>query len=226
MTIAEKETRKLDTIHHGAYVSVINDVDSKDYSLFSSNTGQRHTEKIVSDYRGLIRLVEASDPSQKKLSLVERCICFIMALRNSKTFHLSGKVKKGTKVSTLNERLIVEAVLYYLSCSTYKILDNHKKIIANNTFDYIGFENGHKRELSSYKKALLDLLMQSTFDDQTAMAILNQIYLRGVMYKEGLSLDFEDKIKGRLIATEVIEVPRIEQSMSQEYLEYKKRMRY
>ena len=36
----------------------------------------------------------------------------------------------------------------------------------------------------------------------------------------------KDKIKGRLIATEVIEVPRIEQSMSQEYLEYKKRMRY
>ena len=67
--------------------------------------------------------------------------------------------------------------------------------------------------------------MQASFDDQAFMGILNQLYLRGVMYKEDISLDLEDKVKTKLTVFETLDTPRVEQSLSPEYVEYKRRMR-
>ena len=226
MTIADKEKRKLNTIHHGAYASVINDLDEKDYGSFSSCTSQGFIEDLVRDYRNIIRLIEASDPKQVKLSLVEKAVCLAMSLKKNKSIFLHKGVKKGSKLATINERLIVEALLYFLSCSTYRVLDHHKKVVVGGEFDLTGFDNNHKRELATYKKQLVELLSNPTFDDQAIITILNQIYLRGVMYKESIDMDLEEKIRVKLLATETMDVPRIEQTLKPEYSEYKKRIRY
>ena len=226
MTIADKEKRKLNTIHHGAYVSVINDVDEKDYGSFSSCVSNGYVERLVFDYKKLITMIEMSDPNGAKLSLVEKAVCFAMSLKNNRTIFLNNGVKKGSKLARINERLIVEALLYFLSCSTYKILDYHKKVVVGGIFDLTGFDNNHKRELATYKKQLVEYLSQSKFDDQAIITILNQIYLRGVMYKESIDMDLEEKIRVKLLATETMDVPRIEQTLKPEYSEYKKRIRY
>lgn len=226
MTIADKEKRKLNTIHHGAYVSVINDVDEKDYGSFSSCTSQGFIEDLVRDYRNIIRLIEASDPKQVKLSLVEKAVCLAMSLKKNKSIFLHKGVKKGSKLARINERLIAEALFLYLTCSTYKMLDNHKKVTFSGDFDYSGYEDGHKRELAQYKKELIELLSQPTFDDQAVITVLNNIYLRGVMYKESIDMILEDKVRERIVATETMDVPRINEHINPEYTEYKKRFRY
>lgn len=224
-SLAEREERKISTIHHGAYVKVINEVDPKDYKCIYTATGKRKIEDLVADYRSLIRLIEASDKTGKKLTLIEKCICFIMSLKNNKTFFLNSDVKKGSKLSTINERMIVEAAMYFLTCSNYRVTDNHDKTIVSGHFDLTGYDDNHKRELNIYKKALLDLLKELKFDENAAVEILNRIYLRGILYKEGLSLDLEDKIKKRISCTEVMENPIIEETLSPEFMEYKKRFR-
>jgi hypothetical protein len=226
MTIADKEKRKLNTIHHGAYVSVINDTDSKDYGSFSSCVSNGYVERLVFDYKKLITMIEMSDPNGAKLSLVEKAVCFAMSLKNNRTIFLNKGVKKGSKLARINERLIAEALFLYLTCSTYKMLDNHKKVTFSGDFDYSGFEDGHKRELAQYKKELIEYLSQPTFDDQAVITVLNNIYLRGVMYKESIDMILEDKVRERLVATETMDVPRINEHINPEYTEYKKRFRY
>lgn len=225
MSIAEREQNKIITIHHGAYVKTINKVEQSDYRYISTSTGTRFVEGLIVDYHNLIRLIEAADPNGNKLTLIERCVCFIMSLKSNKTFHLSNEVKKGSKLSTINERMIVEAALYYLSCSNYRIADAHGKAISSGHFDYSGYENGHKRELNAYKKMLEDILKELKFDDKTVLEILNKIYLRGVMYKEGIDLELEDKIKRKLSCSEVMENPVIDETLSPEFMEYKRRFR-
>lgn len=46
------------------------------------------------------------------------------------------------------------------------------------------------------------------------------------MYKESIDIDLEEKIRVKLLATETMDVPRIEQTLKSEYTEYKKRIRY
>lgn len=225
MTIADKEKRKLNTIHHGAYVSVINDTDSKDYGSFSSYVSYGYVERLVFDYKKLIIMIEMSDPNGAKLSLVEKAVCFAMSLKNNRTIFLNKSVKKGSKLARINERLIVEALLYFLSCSTYRVLDHRKKVVVGGEFDLTGFDNNHKRELATYKKQLVELLSNPIFDDQAVITVLNNIYLRGVMYKESIDMDLEEKIRVKLLATETMEVPRINEHINPEYTEYKKRFR-
>lgn len=225
ITSAEREQRKIATIHHGAYVNVINEVEPKDYRNFSTATGKRYIEDLTADYKNLIRLIEASDPNGKKLTFIEKAVCFIMSLKNNKTFFLKNDVKKGSKLSTINERMIVQAILYFLTCSTYRVHGNHGKIILSGQFDYSGYDNGHKRELNIYKKALLDIISEFNFDDNAALEIINRIYLRGIMYKEELDLELEDKIRSKISIVESLDVPFVEQTLNPEFVEFKKKFR-
>ena len=223
-TIAEREERKLLTIHHGAYVKVVNEVDPKDYMYFYTSASNRHIEDLIIDYHNLIRLIELAD-DKKKLTLIEKCICFMLSLKKNKSFHLKSEVKKGTKLSTINERMIVEAAMYFLICSIYKVNGAHNEVIADGRFDLTGFDNGHKRELNLYKKKLIELLSELRFDELAALEILNCIYLRGIMYKEDIDLDLEEKIKNKISCTELMENPIITDSLNPEFIGYKKKFR-
>lgn len=225
ISIAEREQIKILTIHHGAYVKMINEINQEDYKNINTSTGKRYIEDVTVDYHNLIRLIESSDPNKNKLTLIEKCVCFMMSLKNNRTFHLSSAVKKNSKLNTINERMIIQAALYFLACSNYRIADKHGKAIASGHFDYSGFENGHKRELNAYKKELENILKEVKFDDIAILDILNRIYLHGVMYKEGIDLEFEEKIKEKLSCVELMENPVIDEALSPEYIEYKKRFR-
>ena len=78
---------------------------------------------------------------------IDKAVCFAMAMKRKPLFIVSSEGKKSKVLKNANERAMAEALLVYLTCSEYKMLDHHKKIAFKNRFDLEAFGEGHKREL-------------------------------------------------------------------------------
>ena len=140
-------------------------------------------------------------------------------------FIVSSEGKKSKVLKNANERAMAEALLAYLTCSEYKMLDHHKKLVFKNRFDLENFGEGHKRELNELKKQLIEECSKVVIDYEPMVELLNTIYLKGVMYGEEIDPELEDKVKQRLVATELYEVPTVKKELKPEYQLHKSKYR-
>ena len=156
-TIKDRETKKIMMIEHVAFATVVNDIDTKCYKYFSANNGNEAMQELIRVYRNLVEQCElVFSQTGDKVSFIDKAACFAMAMKRRPLFHLGKDSKKYPRLKTANEKSIAEALLMYLCCSEYKIYDHHKKIIMRDDFGLEGFEEGHKKELASLKKMLVE----------------------------------------------------------------------
>lgn len=225
-TIAMRENKKIMMIEHIAFCVVIDMIDPKFYGTFSVNNGAAAIEDIVHIYRRLIEQCETLfAQTGDKVSFIDKAVCFAMAMKRKPMFIVSNEGKKSKVLKSANERAMAEALLVYLTCSEYKMLDHHKKVAFRNRFDLEAFGEGHKRELNEYRKQLIEECSKVAIDYNSMVALLNTIYLKCVMYGEEIDLELEEKVKQRLVATELYEVPTIQKELKPEYQLYKSKYR-
>ena len=225
-TIAMRESKKIMMIEHVAFCSVIDMIDPKLYGTFSVNNGAWAIEDIVRNYRMLVeRCTCLFAQTGDAINFMDKAVCFAMAMKRKPLFIVSSEGKKSKVLKNANERAMAEALLVYLTCSEYKMLDHHKKIAFKNRFDLEAFGEGHKRELNEFKKQLIEECSKVAIDYDSMVALLNTIYLKGVMYGEEIDADLEEKIKQKLVTTELYEVPTIQKELKPEYQLHKSKYR-
>ena len=225
-TIKEREERKILMIEHTAFATIINQMDPSLFSNFSVNNGYSAVEDVIRKYRGLLYQCEVLfSQTNDPVTFIDKAICFAMAMKSKPMFYLNAEGKKNSKLKDVNERTIAEAILLFLSCSEYKLLDHHKKIVFKSEFGLEGFEEGHKRELSAFRKQLVEECSKVAIDYNSMVELLNTIYLKGVMYKEEVDAELEDKVRSKLVTTETYDVPKKHVELKQEYQLHKNRYR-
>lgn len=225
-TIKDRETKKIMMIEHVAFATVVNDIDPKCYKYFSANNGNLAMEELIRVYRLLLEQCErAFAQTEEQVSFIDKAACFAMAMKRRPLFHLGKEAKKYAKLKNANEKSMVEGLLLYLCCSEYKIYDHHKKIIMRDNFGYEGFGEGRKKEFANLKKSLLEECSKPVIDFTSLVELLNNIYLKGVMYKEDIDYELEDKVKKRLVASELYKVPNKRVEINPEYTLHKSKYR-
>lgn len=225
-TVKMREDKKLMMIEHAAFCNVIDMIDPKFYGMFSVNNGAGAIEDLIRRYRGLlyqceVLFAQTGDP----VTFIDKAVCFGMAMKNKPIFIVGSEGKKSKVLKNANARLIAEALLLYLTCSEYKTLDHHRKIVFKNRFDLDNFGEGHKRELAEYRRQLIEECSKTVIDYEPMVQLLNTIYLKGVMYGEEIDADLEDKIKQKLITTELYEVPTVKRELNPQYQLHKAKYR-
>lgn len=225
-TIAMRENKKIMMIEHIAFCDVIDMIDPRLYGTFSVNNGAGAIEDLIHIYKRLIEQCETLfAQTGDKVSFIDKAVCFAMAMKRKPMFIVSSEGKKSKVLKNANERAMAEALLAYLTCSEYKMLDHHKKLVFKNRFDLENFGEGHKRELNEFKKQLIEECSKAVIDYEPMVELLNAIYLKGVMYGEEIDPDLEDKVKQKLAATELYEVPTIQKELKPEYQLHKSKYR-
>lgn len=224
--LQEREEKKILMIEHYAFASIINDMDPKLFEYFSVNNGYGAIEDIIRRYRMLVeRCSYLFAQTGDEITFIDKAVCFAMSMKHKPIFHLNTDGKKNAKLKSVNEKVIAEAILAFLSCSEYKMHDHHKKLVFKEQWDLDGFDNGHKRELAAFRKQLVEECSKIAIDYETMVQLLNTIYLKGVMYKEEIDADLEEKVRSKLVAVETYEVPRKHAELKQEYILHKSKYR-
>lgn len=223
----EKENKKINIIHYGAYSKVLNNVKVDDYGFITTSTNVHTMNEIEGDYHKMIDMWHMMfDGENKQISIFDKIYCLIMALKSNHTIFILGNDKEIPKrLSYLNEKLMVEASLLFMKSSSYKVNGKSGVAIAEKEFSLNGFDKGHKRELNSLKALLLDELKKGVLDYNSIIALLGKIYLRAVMYNEEIDMELEELIKNNLIIKISSKPPTLDETLNSEFMVHKKNFR-
>lgn len=219
----DRETRKVTLLLHGALTTILNSLEEKDYPNVFVSTNSSNLGQIVFDelkYMDQFKLMFQDE--NRKLTVFDKALCLAMSLERNKVITTSGlKGRVPKRVTNLNEKLITEMVLGYIGHSTYHI----RRSEAGGDFSYEGFDNGHKTDLNHLKSLLTEEFTETNFDYNKCLALLYEIYFRGVCYREGLPTGMRLELRKKTTVKEKSTAPVINVPTKNTYSEYRKSFR-
>ncbi len=184
LSAKERETRKVTLILHAALTTVLNGLEEKDYPHIFVSTNSGNLSSIIFDsMKFMTQFNLMFKDENRKLTVFDKALCLAMSLERNKvitTSDLKGRVPK--RLTSLNEKLITEAVLGYIAHSSYHV----KRTDITGDFSYESYSNGHKTDLKHMKTLLTEEFVTTNFDYNKCLALLYEIYLRGVCHTHGL----------------------------------------
>lgn len=223
LTAKERETRKVTLLLHAALTTVLNGLEEKDYPHIFVSTNSSNLSSIVFDSMKFMEQFKVMfQDEDRKLTVFDKALCLAMSLERNKvitTSDLKGRVPK--RLTNLNEKLITEAVLGYIAHSNYHV----KRTDISGDFSFESFLNGHKTELKHFKELLTEEFVTTNFDYNKCLALLYDLYLRGVCYSEGLDIDQIYSLKKVTTIKERHDAPTVQVESTNTYSEYRKNFR-
>lgn len=223
LTAKERETRKVTILLHGALTTVLNGLEVKDYPNVFVSTNTSNLSNILFDENKFMEQFNLMFQGEdKKITIFDKALCLAMALERNKvitTSNLKGKVPK--RLTDLNEKLITEAVLGYIGHSSYHV----RRTDIQGDFSLDGFNEGHKTELKRLKDMLTTEFESVNFDYNKCLAILYDVYFRGVCYSEGLSTEMIPDLRKNTTIKERFDSPVVSVQETNTYSEFRKNFR-
>lgn len=219
----ERECRKVTILLHGALTTVLNGLEEKDYPNIFVITNTSNLSNILFDENKFMEQFNLMfQDEDRKLTIFDKALCLAMALERNKvitTNNLKGRIPK--RLTDLNEKLIMETILGYVGHSSYHV----RRTDIQGDFSYDGFQNGHKTELKKLKDMLTTEFENINFDYNKCLALLYDIYFRGVCYSEGLSTEMIADLKKNTTIKERFDSPVVNVQESNTYSEFRKNFR-
>ena len=223
LTAKERETRRVTLIIHAALTEVLNSLEEKDYPYIHTNVKAMGISNIVYSHLKFIdRFNEMFKDSDVKISMFDKALCLAMAMQRHSVISASGmKGRIPQRLCNLNEKAIVEAMLFYIAHSSYHI----KRTNVECDFDISVYDNGHKKELKALKELLIEEIKNPGFDYNKCLGLLHEIYLRAICYENGLSLDDKESLKKKVTIKEKYTAPTPKVEVKNTFSEYSKKFR-
>lgn len=194
-TKKDREHRKILLYFHLAFTTIVNQLEEADFKQYSiaTNTAGSYASSLLSSYDSFLnQCMYVLGQEEKDVSLFDKAICFGMSLKENKAISARKVNSKSPKrVQDLNDRLIAKAMMCFLESSTYRLATKSDHTLFSGAFCYDGFSSGHKKELKSLEKLLLEGISTAQLDYEACLAILQKMYIRGVIYQEELE-DVDD----------------------------------
>ena len=223
LSAKERETRKVTIILHSALTTVLNGLEEKDYPHIFISTNSNNLANIVFDEMKFMEQFKMMfQDEERRLTIFDKALCLAMSLERNKvitTSDLKGRVPK--RLTCLNEKLITEAVLGYIAHSSYHV----KRTDITGDFSYESYSNGHKTELKHMKSLLTEEFTNVNFDYNKCLALLYEIYLRGVCHTHGLPSGQIYDLKKKITVKEKYSAPINTVKEDNTYSEYRKNFR-
>lgn len=223
LSAKERETRKVTLLLHAALTTILNSLEEKDYPHIFISTNSNNLGNIVFDEMKFMEQFKMMfQGEERRLTIFDKALCLAMSLERNKvitTSDLKGRIPK--RLTNLNEKLITEVVLGYIAHSSYNV----RRTEINGDFSFEGFDDGHKTELKQFKTLLTEEFVTANFDYNKCLALLYEIYLRGVCYSEGIDSDQIYDLKRSTTVKERYDAPVVSVKEENTYSEYRKRIR-
>ena len=223
LSAKERETRKVTIVLHSALTTVLNGLEEKDYPHIFVSTNSSNLSSIVFDSMKFMEQFKVMfQDEERRLTIFDKALCLAMSLERNKvitTSDLKGRVPK--RLTNLNEKLITEAVLGYIAHSSYNV----KRTDITGDFSYESYSNGHKTELKHMKTLLNEEFVTTNFDYNKCLALLYEIYLRGVCHTHGLPSGQIYDLKKKITVKEKYSAPINTVKEDNTYSEYRKSFR-
>lgn len=223
LTSKERETRKVTIILHGALTTVLNSLEEKDYQHVLVSTNSNNLGNIIFDEQKFMEQFKLIFQGEdRRLTVFDKALCLAMALEKNKVINTNGlKGRIPKRLTNLNEKLITETVLGYIAHSGY----NAKCADISGDFSFEGYSDGHKKELKQMKDMLTEEFVNINFDYNKCLALLYEVYLRGVCYLHSLPSDQIYSLKSKITIKEKYDAPVVTVKQENTYSEYKKNFR-
>ena len=149
--------------------------------------------------------------------------------------HLSGKERETRKVTIILHGALT-TILNNLEEKDYPHIfvstnsNNHssynvRRTEINGDFSFDGFDDGHKKDLKHMKDLLTEEFVNVNFDYNKCLALLYEIYLRGVCYLHGLPTGQIYNLKSKITVKEKYDAPVVSVKEENTYSEYRKSFR-
>ena len=223
LTAKERETRKVTLILHAALTEVLNNLEEKDYPYIHTKIKTMGLSNILFAHLKFIeRFNEMFKDSDVKISIFDKALCLAMAMQQHHVIGASGmKGRIPQRLCNLNEKAIVEAMLFYIAHSSYHI----KRTDVECDFDITVYDNGHKKELKALKELLIEELTKPILDYNKCLGLLHEIYLRAICYENSLNTDDKESLKKKTTIKEKYTVPTPKVEVKNTFSEYSKKFR-
>lgn len=223
LTAKERETRKVTILLHGALTTILNGLEEKDYPhVFVSTNSSNLANILFDEVRFMEQFKLMFQDEERRLTIFDKALCLAMALERNKVITTSGlKTRIPKRLGNLNEKLITEIVLGYIAHSTYHV----KRTDITRDFNFDGFNNGHKTDLKHLKNLLTEEFISTHFDYNKCLALLYDVYFRGLCYLEDISVDQAVSLKDRTTVMERYDAPTVGVVSTNTYSEYRKNFR-
>lgn len=229
-TRKDREHKKILLHFHSAFSEIINQLEEMDFQKYSvkTNTAGPFASNVLSSYDSYLnRCSFILGQEESELSLFDKTICFGMSLKENKAvgaYKINSKSPK--RVQSLNDRLVVRAMMHFLESSTYRLATKGDHTVFSGAFSYDGFDDGHKKELKTLEKLLLEAVSPTQLDYNACLATLQKIYIRGVIYQEEVDTIDELQLLASLKIRENQKVSYSPAPLSEAYQNYTKAKRY
>lgn len=223
LSAKERETRKVTIILHSALTTILNSLEEKDYPKIFVTTNSNNLANIIFDENRFMEQFKLMyQDEERKLTVFDKALCLAMAIGKNKVITTVDPDSRTPKrMLDLNEKLITEAVLMYVGHSTYHV----KRTDTAGDFSLEGFNDGHKTDLKYMKSLLTEEFKNVNFDYNKCMALLLEIYFRGICYLEGLPTDMIYDLKKKTTVKEKYSSPVIDVVETNTYSTFKKNFR-
>lgn len=223
LSAKERETRKVTIILHSALTTVLNSLEEKDYRNIFVTVNSGNLANIVFDEMKFMEQFKMMFQDEDRiLTIFDKALCLAMSLERNKvitTSELKGRVPK--RMMNLNEKLITEIVLAYIGHSTYHV----KRTDIGGDFSYESYADGHKTELKHMKELLTLEFTNINFDYNKCLALLYEVYLRGVCHEQGLPSGKIYDLKKKIFVKEKSSSPINTVEVKNTFSEYRKSFR-
>lgn len=223
LSAKERETRKVTIILHGALTTILNQLEEKDYPhIFISTNSGKLANIIFDEMKFMEQFKLMFQDEERKLTIFDKALCLAMSLEKNiviTTSDLKGRIPK--RLTKLNEKFITEMVLFYIAHSSYNV----KRTDIKGYFSYDSYNHGHKNELKHMKKLLTEEFAIVNFDYNKCLALLYEIYLRGVCHTHGLPSGQIYDLKKKITVKEIYSVPVVNVKEDNTYSKYRRNYR-
>lgn len=193
----ERDNRVFTLLLHSALTKVLNELKESDYPNVYTRVASINLIDIFYDYTKYCRQFEMMfQNDDRKFSEFDRMLCFAMALEHNPVISFTSiKNKSPQRVRNLNEKVMTEFVLMMMQQSNYRLRNADIK----GDFNLNGFDDGHKKEFKVLKDLLIQEIGDVTHNYNECLALLIKIYVKGVIYLNGLDKELENLVANNLV---------------------------
>lgn len=210
VTQKEKKKNKMLLIFHEVFVKYINAYTKEDFENYQIKTrtqGSFVKDLLEVDTVFNNKLAELMQVEPEELSIFDKAICFGMSFKKTEPIIVMGtNYHSPQRFKNVNAKMTAEAMMYYLDKTKYRIAKPKKKTICGGDFSFEGFEDGHKLELAKLKKELIEASTGKNVNYLVALDILKKMYIKGIIYGNGLDGISEEEFLSLLTVYETYDV--------------------
>lgn len=210
VTQKEKKKNKMLLIFHEVFVKYINAYTKEDFENYQIKTrtqGSFVKDLLEVDTVFNNKLAELMQVEPEELSIFDKAICFGMSFKKTEPIIVMGTNSHSPqRFKNVNAKMTAEAMMYYLDKTKYRIAKPKKKTICGGDFSFEGFEDGHKLKLAKLKKELIEASTGKNVNYLVALDILKKMYIKGIIYGNGLDGISEEEFLSLLTVYETYDV--------------------